>query len=65
MNRYRILGAIALIWGGALLLSRLLGFSRIEGSGAYGAGQYLGLIFGGLLFIAGLYAVIKGGRKKS
>jgi hypothetical protein len=65
MNRYRILGAIALIWGGAVLLSRFLGFSRVEGSGAYAAGQYAGLIFGGLLFVAGLYAVITGGRKKS
>jgi hypothetical protein len=64
MNRYRILGAIALIWGGALLLSRLLGFSRVEGSGAYAAGQYAGLVFGGLLFVAGLYAVITGGRRK-
>ena len=65
MNRYRILGAIALIWGGALVLSRLLGFSNVQGNGAYASGQNGGLIFGGLLFIAGLYAVITGGRKKS
>jgi Mn2+/Fe2+ NRAMP family transporter len=65
MNRYRILGVIALIWGGALLLSRLLGYNRVEGVGAYAAGQYAGLIFGVLLFVAGLYAVITGGRRKS
>lgn len=65
MNRYRMVGAIALVWGGALLLSRLLGFSRVEGEGAYAAGQYAGLVFGALLFIAGLYAVITGGKKKS
>jgi hypothetical protein len=65
MNRYRIVGAIALLWGGGLLLSHLLGYSRIEGSGAYASGQYFALIFGGLLFVAGLYAVITGGRKKS
>ena len=65
MNRYRIIGAIAVIWGGALLLSRLLGYSRVEGSGAYAAGQSAGLIFGGLLLVAGLYALITGGRKKS
>jgi len=64
MNRYRIVGAIALIWGGSLLVSHLLGYSRIEGSGAYASGQYAGLIFGGLLFAAGLYVVIAGGRKK-
>ncbi len=65
MNRYRIVGAIALVWGGALVLSHLFGLQRVEGSGAYAAGQYTGLIFGGLLFVAGLYAVITGGGKKS
>jgi hypothetical protein len=64
MNRYRIVGAIALVWGGAMLVSYLTGFNRVEGSGAYAAGQYGGLIFGGLLFVAGLFAVIMGGRKK-
>jgi len=64
MNRYRIIGAIALVWGAALLLTHLLGFRRIEGSGAYASGQYAGLVFGGLLFAAGLYAVVVGGRKK-
>ncbi len=54
MNRYHIVGAIAAIWGGALLLSHLLGFSRIKGSGAYGSGQYAALVFGGLLFVSGL-----------
>lgn len=65
MNRYRIVGAMALIWGGGLLLAHLLGFRRVEGSGVYAAGQYAGLVFGGLLFAAGLYTVITGGRKKS
>jgi len=48
-----------------LLVSHLLGYSRVEGSGAYASGQYAGLVFGGVLFAVGLYAVIKGGRKKS
>src|SRR5688500_1388625 len=65
MNRYRILGLIALVWGGAVLLSHLLGVGRIEGGDAYASGQYAGLAFGGLLFAAGLYAVIRGGRKKA
>ena len=65
MNRYRIVGAIALLWGAGLLLSQFFGFNRVEGGGAYAAGQYAALIFGGLLFVAGLFAVITGGRKKS
>lgn len=64
MNRYRITGAIALVWGAALLLSHVLGYRKVEGSGAYASGQYGALVFGGILFIAGLYAVIVGGRKK-
>jgi hypothetical protein len=65
MNRYRIVGAIALIWGGALLLSHLFGYNQIKGDGAYASGQYAGLVFGGLLFVAGLYAVVRGGKKRS
>ncbi len=65
MSRYRIIGAIALVWGGTLLLSRLLGSVELKAKGAYAAGQHAGLVFGALLFIAGLYAVITGGRKKS
>jgi len=57
MYRYRIVGAIALIWGGGILLSNLFGSRQVEGSGAYTAGHYVGLVLGGLLFLAGLYAV--------
>ena len=65
MNRSRILGLIAFIWGVALLLPHSLGARGIEGSGAYASGQYAGLAFGGLLIAAGLYALIRGGRKRS
>lgn len=65
MNRYRIAGAIALVWGAAMLIWHFIGGNRVEGNGAYASGQHTALIFGGLLFVVGLYAVITGGRKKS
>ena len=57
MIGYRIVGAIAIIWGVFLFYSRLLGGIRVEGTDG-------GLIFGRVLLIAGLYAVITGVRKK-
>lgn len=58
--RNRVFGAIGVIWGGIVLLSV---FTRggPSGGGAYGAGQSAGLVFGALLFIAGLYYLVKGG----
>ncbi len=64
MRNY-IFGGIGVVWGGAILLSYLLGFNQIRGNGAYSAGQYLGIIFGVLLFAAGIYALITEGRKKA
>lgn len=61
--RNRILGAIAILWGGGILLSKLLGGSQVEGNGAYAAGQTVALIFGGLMFIVGVYLLIKGSNK--
>lgn len=62
----RILGAIGVLWGGAILVVGLMkGGPR--GEGAYAAGQVGGLVFGGLLFVVGLYYLVKGGgpSKKS
>ena len=61
--RNRIFGAIGVIWGGAILISRLLKGSMVEGSGAYAGGQLVSLIFAVLLFGVGLYYLIKGGGK--
>lgn len=58
----RILGAVAALWGGAILVSALLR-GGAEGSGSYAGGQIAGFIFGGLLFCVGLYYLIKGGNK--
>ena len=58
--RNRIFGGIGVLWGGAVLVSSLMKGGP-EGQGAYAAGQTGGMIFGGLLFVAGLYFLIKGG----
>ena len=60
--RNRIFGAIGVIWGGAILISGILKGGSAD-KGAYGAGEYLGFIFGGLLFCAGMYFLIKGRKK--
>ena len=62
--RNRILGAIGVIWGGAMLVSALLR-ARPEGSGAYGAGQGAGLVFAVLLVVVGGFYLLKGSGKTS
>ena len=62
--RNRVFGAIGVIWGGAILASALFR-SGPQGSGAYASGQIAGLVFGVLMFIAGIYYLLKDGRKKS
>jgi hypothetical protein len=59
MTRNRIFGLIGVIWGGAILLSRLLGSTPPPGKGAYGAGQAAGLVFAFLLLIVGAYYLFK------
>ena len=53
----RILGAIGVVFGGFILLSGLL--NGMEGQGNYALGQIAGLIFGGALFMIGLYSLLK------
>jgi hypothetical protein len=55
MTRNRILGVLGVLLGGAILLSRVLGWPAASGDGAYGAGQAAGLGFGILLLIVGAY----------
>ncbi len=60
----KVAAVIAVLWGGALLLSHLLGFNRIEGGGPYAAGQWAGLAFGALLLLAGLYHLLLASRRR-
>jgi hypothetical protein len=59
-TRSRILGLIGVLWGGAILAMKLFGGAQPTAGGAYGAGQNAGLVMGGLLFVVGLYYLIKG-----
>jgi hypothetical protein len=58
--RNRIFGGIGALWGGGILLTQLRNHGP-SGSGAYAAGQTVALVFGLLLFVVGLYYLIKGG----
>ena len=62
--RNRIMGAIGVLWGGAILLSRVVSGRLVEGSGAYASGQLAANIFAVLLFSVGLSYLIKGGGKR-
>lgn len=61
--RNRIFGGIGVLLGGAMLVRGLFGGSP-QGEGAYATGQTTGLVFGALLFVVGLYYLIKGGDAK-
>jgi len=56
----RIFGLIGVLWGGGLLLSFFLGTNPID---AFDAGQITGLIFGGVLFVVGLYYLVRGSQR--
>ncbi len=61
--RNRIIGGIGILWGAGMLISFLIRSGSGEG-GAYGAGQTMGLLFGVVMFGAGVYYVVKGGSSK-
>lgn len=56
--RNRVLGAVGVIWGGAMLVYGLVQGGP-EGSGAYAQGQGAGLVLGGLMFAVGLYYLFR------
>ena len=56
----KVLGWIAIVWGGLVLLSGLTKLlSGGVGVGAYGAGQLTGILFGGVLCAVGVYTLCK------
>jgi hypothetical protein len=59
----RLLGTLGVLWGGGILLFGLLGGGKVEGKGAYAAGQTTGWLFGLLLFLGGIYYLAKSPSK--
>ncbi len=59
-TRNRLFGLIGVLWGGLVLLSKLMGAGAASTNRAYGAGQTAGYVLGGALFVVGLYYLIKG-----
>jgi len=52
----KLVSLLGVFWGGAILIRFLL--TGPQGSGSYAAGQLGGVIFGGLMFAAGLYSLL-------
>lgn len=61
-NRNLILGVLGVVWGAGMLISFLLRGGRVDGNGAYAAGQLAGVVLGALLLFAGAYALFKSSR---
>ena len=57
--RNRILGGIGVLWGGGVLIFSLVKGGP-QGQGAFAAGQTTAVILSGLMFVVGLYYLIKG-----
>jgi hypothetical protein len=57
MFRSRILPAIVAMWGAAVVIRLLV--TGAQGDGVYGAGQYAAGVFGVVMVVAGLRAVLK------
>ena len=54
-----ILGALATLWGGAILLRFLLASDPVAGS-AYASGQMFAVVFGAVIPVVGARALVQG-----
>jgi hypothetical protein len=61
----RLIGMIGVLWGGGLLLFRLLSGGQAQANGAYAAGQSAGWVFGLVLFLVGIYYLVRSPQKSS
>jgi hypothetical protein len=55
----RVLGVVGVIFGGGIILARLLGSTDLSTSPSYRSGQIAGLIFGIIFFGIGIYYLLK------
>ncbi len=56
--RNKIFGMIGILWGGAILIS-FFARGMPVGGGSYAAGAIMGLLFGILLLVSGIYYIKK------
>lgn len=61
--RNRALGALGVLFGGAVLLLKLLSGRWVDATGAYAVGQAASIVFAVLLVAVGLYYLLKGGGR--
>lgn len=59
----RFIGVISVLWGGGLLLFKLLSGGQAQANDAYAAGQSAGWIFGLVLFLVGIYYLVRSPQK--
>ena len=60
-SRIRVFGLVGVVWGGLVILEGLAGNGTPPADkAAYAAGHTAGMIFGGLLFLVGLFYLVKG-----
>jgi Mg/Co/Ni transporter MgtE len=57
----RLLALVGVVWGGFIIRNY---FMKSHGTGAYANGQMLALITGFLMFVAGLFALLKGSTNR-
>ncbi len=58
----KILPLIGILWGGSIMYYY---FSRPHGSGAYANGEAIAAVMGFLMFVVGLFSVMKGAQSRS
>jgi hypothetical protein len=59
----RIFGLIGVLWGGGMLISAYINGGP-SGFSAYTTGHYMGLAFGGVMLVVGMFALLKGNEAK-
>ena len=60
MTRNRVLGVIGAVWGGGIVLARLVSTAPPSADAGYAAGQNAALVLGTLLAFVGVYYAVKG-----
>lgn len=63
--KYLILGIIGIVWGAGIIVNGMLNGNPQTGNQVYQTGQNTGLIFGAILIVAGILAIVKWKKDKT